>query len=280
MAQPSELSQSRTQPEHLDSSLIELHAPPSREQQQQHLQQQPALQLETGPPPTYTDDANTGRGCTHPVSNGARHVSAGGDDESSLDGGSTTANSHLNNRVPTDVSAAEWTDDPYGNRHETRYDGDSPLLTSPPMSNAQQPQGPRQPVSYPSPTSYPPAGMAPTAHYAFPPQPIPQPDHYRQAPTSLPSMRTLEHVPSQQPQHQPHAIPMNAHMAGPMGPAPPMGYYGVPAHAYNMHADPNAMRFAIPPGMADPRIALSGGRHKKVPVQCSFPPVTHCELEC
>ena len=58
-------------------------------------------------------------------------------------------------------------------------------------------------------------------------------------------------------------------MAGPAMPAPApahMGYYGVhPSHMYGL-PDPNAMRFALAPGMAhDPRIALSGGRHKKVP---------------
>ncbi|KAK1759150.1 transcriptional regulatory protein moc3 [Echria macrotheca] len=131
------------------------------------------------------------------------------------------------------------------------------------MSNAQPPQGPpRQPMGYQSPTPYPPAGMAPT-HYAFPPQPGPPTDPYRQTPTALPSMRTLDHVPSQQQHPQQHAIPMGAHMAGPLGPGAPMGYYPVPHPAYNIHADPNALRYTIAPGMADPRIALSGGRHKK-----------------
>lgn len=53
-----------------------------------------------------------------------------------------------------------------------------------------------------------------------------------------------------------------------MGPGPAMGYYNVPTHPYGMHADPTgAMRFSIAPGMPpDPRIAMSGGRHKKVPV--------------
>lgn len=279
MAQPSELSQSRPQSEHLDSSSVELHASSGKEQKEHH-QQQPPLQFEEAPQPAYPGDASISRSCTHPVGNGARHVSAGGDDEGTLNGGSTTASAHLNNRAPI-ADLSDWIEDSYGSRQETRYDSDTPLSTSPPMSNAQPPQGPpRQPVSYPSPTSYPPAGMAPATHYAFPPQPTPQADPYRQTPTALPSMRTLEHVPSQQQHPPPHAIPMGAHLAGPLGPAPPMGYYGVPHPAYNIHTDANAMRFAIAPGMADPRIALSGGRHKKVPVQCSFPPGADDELEC
>lgn len=51
----------------------------------------------------------------------------------------------------------------------------------------------------------------------------------------------------------------------PPAPAHHMGYYGMHApHMYGL-PDPNAMRFALAPGMAhDPRISLSGGRHKKV----------------
>lgn len=133
------------------------------------------------------------------------------------------------------------------------------------MSNTQPGPGPaRQPVTYASPPTYPQAGMSPVSHYMYSSQPIPS-DPYRPSPTTLPSMRTLDH---RQPQAQPqHGIPMGAHMAGPTMPAPAsahMGYYGVhPSHMYGL-PDPNAMRFALAPGMAhDPRIALSGGRHKK-----------------
>ncbi|KAK0620927.1 hypothetical protein B0T14DRAFT_497353 [Immersiella caudata] len=288
MAQPSESSQSRPSPEHLDSSSVELHAPPGTTQQKQHQhsphynhhdeqeqqrlhhhQQHLAPQRGGSPQPPYAASARTSESCTHPVGNSARHVS-GGDEGDISDGGSAVANTytHTSSRAPN-TGSEEWLEgEQHTSRKETRYDGDTPLLASPPMSNAQQPQGPRQQMGYPSPTSYPPAGMPPTAHYAYPPQPAPPPDPYRQAPTALPSMRTLEHVPSQQQQHaqqqqqQQHAM-MNAHMGAPMAPAPPMGYYSVPSHAYGIHADPNAMRFAMAPGMADPRIALSGGRHKK-----------------
>jgi hypothetical protein len=147
-----------------------------------------------------------------------------------------------------------------------------PVLKPSDMSNAPPPSGPpRQPVTYANPAPYHASGMPPVSHYVFPPQPHPAADPYRPAPTSLPSMRTLD---PRQPQAPPqHALPLGAHMAGPMPPAsappPPMGYYGVHphAHVYGL-PDPNAMRFALPPGLAhDPRIALSGGRHKKVPVQ-------------
>ncbi|KAK0621711.1 hypothetical protein B0T17DRAFT_494325, partial [Bombardia bombarda] len=146
----------------------------------------------------------------------------------------------------------------------TRSNGDEPLPSSPPMSNTQPPPGaPRQPVSYTSPTHYPSAGMSAAAQYAYPPQQVPSVDTYRPSPNALPSMRTLDH--QQQQQQQQHAMSMGAHIAGPMGSSPtPMGYYGVHPHAYAMHPDPTGMRFAIAPGLPpDPRIALSGGRHKK-----------------
>jgi len=293
MAQPSESSPSRPLSEHLDSSSVELHAPPAKEQQEQQrqhqqrqdFQQRLAPRREDTRQPPYTGDLSTSKSCTHPVGNAARHV-PGGDEEGTLDGGSA-ANAQPSNRAPNSGSV-DWIEtEVYPRRNGTRYNGDTLLLASPPMSNTQPPPGPRQSVGYPSPTSYPPAGMPPTAHYAFAPQQGLPPDHYRQAPTSLPSMRTLDHVPSQQQQQQPqhpqqHAMSMNSHLGPAMPPGPPIGYYNVPPHAYGIHADPNAMRFAIAPGMADPRIALSGGRHKKVPVQCSPSSqcVPHEKLRC
>ncbi|KAK0719479.1 hypothetical protein B0H67DRAFT_509797, partial [Lasiosphaeris hirsuta] len=282
MAQPSESSQSRPQP--LDPSSVKSHAPLGNEHQQQqqdqqdhHQHHQHMLQREEAPQPRYTN-ATASKDCTHSFAGGAQHVLRGGDEEDTSDGGSAT-HSYPNNRASINgpVDTIEGLD---AGRHETRYNGVSPLLASPLMSNAQHPQGPhRQQVNYPSPTSYPPAGLT-TTHYAFPPQPAPPPDHYRQTATALPSMRTLDHAPQQQQQQHPqqhqhqhqhqqhhqqqqHTMAMASHMAGPMAPGPPMGYYSVPPHAYSIHADPNAMRFAIAPGMADPRIALSGGRHKK-----------------
>ncbi|KAK5652060.1 hypothetical protein OQA88_10836 [Cercophora sp. LCS_1] len=262
MAQPSESSLSRPpEQQHLASTDLEL---------QKHHQQHELLFKESRQSACPSDASTaSGQSCTHPVGNGARHVSGGGDDEGASNGGSTAfATAHPNSRAPI-VAPAEWLgEDAHITRQETRYDGDTPLLTSTPMSNAQPPHGPpRQQMGYPSPTAYPHAGLPPQAHY-YQPQPAPQ-DPYRQAPTALPSMRTLDHVPSQQqqqpqPQHpQQHAMAMNVHMGGHMGPAPPMAYYAAPPHAYSIHPDPTAMRFAIPPGMADPRIALSGGRHKK-----------------
>jgi hypothetical protein len=158
----------------------------------------------------------------------------------------------------------------HGPLNDTQHNGGATGPAAiPDMSNTQPGSGPaRQPVTYASPPNYPQAGMSPVSHYMYSSQPIPS-DPYRPSPTTLPSMRTLDH---RQPQAQPqHGIPMGAHMAGPTMSAPAsahMGYYGVhPSHMYGL-PDPNAMRFALAPGMAhDPRIALSGGRHKKVPTQ-------------
>ncbi|KAK4227428.1 transcriptional regulatory protein moc3 [Podospora fimiseda] len=164
-----------------------------------------------------------------------------------------------------------------GSLYETRYNGDAPLMSTSAMSNTHPPAGPpRQSVSYAGPMSYPSAGMAPASHYAYP-QPVPtsHTDHYRPTPTALPSMRTLDHghghahgqqQQQQQQPPQPHALAMGAHMGAPMAPAPTqaqMGYYNMHPHVYGL-PDPNALRFAIPQGLAaDPRIAMSGGRHKK-----------------
>jgi hypothetical protein len=152
-------------------------------------------------------------------------------------------------------------------RTETQHRG-APVPHLPGMSNTQPPPGAtRQPVAYTtSPAAYPPAGMPPVSQYVYPPQSIPSADPYRPTPTTLPSMRTLDHRQSQgQPQH---ALPLGAHMSAPMTPAPApahMGYYGVHPHPVYGLPDPNAMRFTIPPSLShDPRISLSGGRHKKV----------------
>jgi white-opaque regulator 2 len=136
---------------------------------------------------------------------------------------------------------------------------------SPTMSNTQPPPGPpRQHMGYPNQAAYPPAPMPPAAHYAYPPQPPhPHGDVYRgnppvNNPMTLPNIRSLDPM---QPQHT-HGLPM----VGTMAPsAPPLAYYNVPPPNAYMHQDPNGMRYALPPNLvADPRIALSGGRHKKV----------------
>lgn len=149
--------------------------------------------------------------------------------------------------------------------HNSSSDAQSP--PSPSMSNAHHPPGPhRQQVGYPSPTSFPSPGMPPTAQYAYPPQPGPHVDPYRASPTavntpmSLPSMRTID--PHQQ-QHA-HGMAMGPAMGGPMPAGAGQIYYNMSPHTYAMHPDPNALRYALPPNVADPRIALSGGRHKKV----------------
>lgn len=42
-----------------------------------------------------------------------------------------------------------------------------------------------------------------------------------------------------------------------------MGYFSIQPQPYGMH-DPMGMRYGLPPGLYDPRMQLSGGRHKKV----------------
>jgi hypothetical protein len=160
---------------------------------------------------------------------------------------------------------------------DAQHNGGTPIPGLPDMSNTQPPPGhARQSVTYASQAAYPPPGMPPVSQYMYTTQSIPS-DHYRPNPTTLPSMRTLDHR-QPQPQSQPqHGIPMGAHMAAPMTPAPApvhMGYYGVHPHSHMYGlSDPNQMRFALAPGLAhDPRIALSGGRHKKVPTQRHSPP--------
>lgn len=51
-------------------------------------------------------------------------------------------------------------------------------------------------------------------------------------------------------------------MGSTMAPGPHMGYFSIQPQPY-MH-DPMGMRYGLPPGLYDPRMQLSGGRHKKV----------------
>ncbi|KAK4198347.1 hypothetical protein QBC40DRAFT_308320 [Triangularia verruculosa] len=163
-----------------------------------------------------------------------------------------------------------------GGQYEARYSGDAPMLTASMMSNTQPlPGPPRQPVSYGSSMPYPSAGMPPSSHYPYPPQAVPPADPYRPTPTSLPSMRTLDHghghghghgQPQPPPQQHPqHGMALGGHMAAQMVPGPSgMGYHYLHPHVYGLPDPSTGMRFAIPPGLAaDPRIAMSGGRHKK-----------------
>lgn len=275
-----------------------------RKQQQLPLFEQPqqlALKAPTSPPHLPSHAAQHDPSDTNTVQNNHAHfvtLSPGHDPDSSCEGDptniaptSTNGGSTAYTRVKDQpTSATTSSSDPPVNGHiedgqdGTRYNSDRPLPTSPPMSNNQPPPGPpRQPVSYPISTSYPTSGMPSGAQYAYPPQAVPPTDPYRPNPTALPSMRTLDHVQSHQqlPQHHPHhphphqhqhqhqhPIPLASHMGASMTPSHAMGYYNVAAHPYSMHPDPTGgMRFAIAPGLPpDPRIALSGGRHKKVPV--------------
>lgn len=171
------------------------------------------------------------------------------------------------------------------------------------QSSEQQKHAPPtlQPVNYPGshyhlhPTQAGHGPPPPPPQYGYPPpgQPV---DQYRQSPTgppphslALPSMRSFDHQQQQgQPQHpiqqhpqgqqyphQPqqthgqHAPPQYAQhpqhhpMGSTMAPGPHMGYFTINQQPYGMH-DPMGMRYGLPPGLYDPRMQLSGGRHKKV----------------
>ena len=52
-------------------------------------------------------------------------------------------------------------------------------------------------------------------------------------------------------------------MGSTMAPGSHMGYFAIHPQPYGIH-DPMAMRYGLPPGIYDPRMQLSGGRHKKV----------------
>jgi hypothetical protein len=145
--------------------------------------------------------------------------------------------------------------------------GNQPI--SPSMSNAHPPPGPhRQTVPYPGQPTYSPHGGM-TTHYPYPPHQSQPADPYRTASQetavnssmTLPSMRTIDPLQAQQPHH---SMPMGNPMGAPLHQAPTPIYYSMQHHPYGLHHDPNALRYALPPNLADPRIALSGGRHKKV----------------
>ncbi|KAM7207136.1 hypothetical protein V8F20_002402 [Naviculisporaceae sp. PSN 640] len=302
MAQPSTSSSpSRPHPE-ASPSLVQEPQQQEQQQEQQHHQhqrplkqpQQPLPGAPTPPPhlPSHaaqlepSDTSTIQKDHRHFLGLGSGHVAAsssGKDGNTAPTGtyGGSTAHTPVRDQPTSTTTCSPGA--PVNGRIDngqdgTRYNGDGPLPTSPLMSNPQPPPGPpRQPVSYPISASYPTSGMPSGAQYAYPPQAVPPPDPYRSNPTALPSMRTLDHVqphpqlsqhhphhPHHQHQHQ-HTIPLASHMGASMGPGHAMGYYNVAAHPYSMHADPTGgMRFAIAPGLPpDPRIALSGGRHKK-----------------
>jgi len=247
-----------------------------RQQQQQHFHQQQApetAQLQgaphiSGAQATFTTGGGGSGSGIHALDSTKGECSAGIGDEKTRADGILTANagSHIHTSV---AGPADPVETALGARSDTQqqHNGGAPAQGIPDMSNTQPPPGPaRHPVTYASQAAYPPAGMPPVSQYMYS---VPS-DPYRPNPTTLPSMRTLDH---RQPQPQPqHGIPLSAHMASPMTPAPApahMGYYGVHPHSHIYGLpDPNAMRFALAPGLVhDPRIALSGGRHKKVPAR-------------
>jgi hypothetical protein len=265
--------QPRVQQPNLDALVVEQkhrlhhsqHPQQPREQQQQHQQQQqtqipdnaqPSGRPETSNAPAVSSGTNSTiepRGTHSPgIGNAKIRVEA----TLPVDAGS---DSHAS-ATTLDALGAPGTHD---TQRDTQHNGGAPGLAD--MSNTQPAPGPsRQPVTYASPASYPTAGIPPVSPYLYSTQPIPS-DPYRPNPTTLPSMRTLDHR-----QPQAHGIPMSAHLASPVTPAPApahMAYYGVHPHSHMYGLpDPNAMRFALAPGLGhDPRIALSGGRHKKVP---------------
>ncbi|KAK4097407.1 hypothetical protein N658DRAFT_434073 [Parathielavia hyrcaniae] len=235
---------------------------------QQQIQQQ--LQHTHTPEKTQSPNINAptaGNGTHSPEPPKREHSPGTGDAKTSAKTilpADTGATSHASAAAPAAHGAhATQGDTP----SDTQHNSGAPAPDLPDMSNTHQASGPaRHPVTYASPAPYPTAGMPPVSPYLYSTQPMP-PDPYRPNPTTLPSMRTLDH---RQPQTQPqHGIALSVHMAGPVTPAPApahmAAYYGVhpQSHMYGL-PDPNAMRFALAPGLGhDPRIALSGGRHKK-----------------
>ncbi|GAB1318581.1 Negative acting factor [Madurella fahalii] len=279
MAQPPESTPLRLQSS-LDLPSVEPRAQPDLDAFEKHHHgephhQQQTLQSRQSAQTSHPNDPSTGDRRAHLARNsgsgGGGHSPGVGEGKGTPDGVSAVnarPNIHASAASPVDtIQGIHGTHGTHGIQSEAQNGGgDAPVLKLPDMSNTQPPAGPpRQPVTYASPAPYPPAGMPPVSHYVYPQAP-PAADPYRPTPTALPSMRTLDH---RQPQAQSqHGLPLGAHMAAPMTPAsapPPMGYYGVHPHAHMYGLpDPSAMRFALAPGLAhDPRIALSGGRHKK-----------------
>ncbi|AEO67234.1 uncharacterized protein THITE_2116108 [Thermothielavioides terrestris NRRL 8126] len=244
-----------------------------QQQQQQQQQQQPHQEPPVGAQPSEAprtwDLPGIGSAGTHSIGDGKHGRSPGvGGETAGVDAVSTVNGSSINH-----ASAAVRLADPAAairdGRSETHQNGGAAVPSLPDMSNAQPPPGPaRQPVTYAPPPAYPSAGIPPVPQYVYSPHSIPAADPYRASPTTLPSMRTLD--PRQAHGQTQHGLPLGAHLGSPMAPAPPpapahMGYYNVHPHTpiYGL-TDPHSMRFALGPGLAhDPRIALSGGRHKK-----------------
>lgn len=281
MAQPSEPSQSRLLQSEVQSQD---HSSKPRQLDEQHLDARqtpnplPYHNHASNPP----DEASTGVvGSSRPLHNGGA-VSRPGETEGGSAGESNLrAHTTTPNITTTDSSTGRrrplTNGTPHPPAHQqnvdqngARPDGGGLLSNSSSMSSHQPPPGPhRPPVGYPNPNPYVTAmHQGPPQYHAYAPQPT-HGDMYRASAAAavnpsmaLPSMRTLDPMQSQhQQQPPPHAISMAPPMGGPMAPGvPPMPYYSVGA-PYTMG---DSMRFALPGMSGDPRIAMSGGRHKKV----------------
>ncbi|KAL0472610.1 hypothetical protein QR685DRAFT_473368 [Neurospora intermedia] len=178
-----------------------------------------------------------------------------------------TTSTHQDPRAPSEI-APPLADTASGYNQQqigAPHNGSAPRVLVPtPMSHPQQPSGPPTPrqtptMNYPAPSPYPPAGMSPGAQYAYGAQAVAHVDPYRTNQTALPSMRTFDHV---QQQHAQHQMPLPNHMAVSMAPNQ-MSYYAPMHAAYQMHPGQSVMHYALTGLTPDPRIALSGGRHKK-----------------
>ncbi len=283
MAQPSEPSQSRLLQSEVQSQD---HSSKPRqlvdEQQHLHARQTPKplpYHYYASHPPDET--STTVAGLSRQLHNGGAAPRPGETEGGSAGESILRAHTATPNHTATDSSAGRHRPLTNGTSDTSAYqqsidqngarpDGGGLLPTSLSMSSHQPPPGPhRPPVGYPNPNPYPTGMHQGTPQYhAYAPQPT-HGDMYRASAAAavnpsmaLPSMRTLDPMQSQhQQQPPPHAMSMAPPMGGPMAPgAPPMPYYGVGA-PYTMG---DSMRFALPGMSGDPRIALSGGRHKKV----------------
>ncbi|EAQ88424.1 hypothetical protein CHGG_05043 [Chaetomium globosum CBS 148.51] len=181
------------------------------QQQNQHYQPQQAPSG-THPPgaPQYSDaTSNSNSSVAHSNGSRGRRSPSITDEKSKADGTlPVDANPDNHASVARSIDPASGAHSPL---NDTQHNGGATgPAARPDMSNTQPGPGPaRQPATYASPPTYPQAGMSPVSHYMYSSQPIPS-DPYRPSPTTLPSMRTLDH---RQPQAQPqHGIPMGAHI--------------------------------------------------------------------
>ena len=239
-------------------------------------------------------DASSATTCTPPVEiveTGAGQSSVRSGDQGIATDSASTTTTHQDPRAPSE-SAPPLADTVSGQHQQYNqqhigapHNGSAPRVLVPtPMSHPQQPPGPPTPrqtptMNYPAPSPYPPAGMPPGAQYAYGAQ-VAHVDPYRTNQTALPSMRTFDHVQQQQQQQHPqHQMPLPNHMTVSMAPNQ-MSYYAPMHPAYQMHPGQGVVHYALTGLTPDPRIALSGGRHKKVPIHCTAIARRNITLKC